>query len=335
MKKLIETIKHELQEKGNVVLVTILASSGSTPRGAGARMVVGNAGQLLCGTIGGGAVEFEAQQMAGKLLMEKRSLLHDFLLTPNQVKDLGMVCGGKVSVYFQYISCQQAEIMDVLENILTGISSSQPNWLLTKIQSDGWSMQVFDKSTEACILPSTAMKNKLVQFYMDDVHCFAAPLTNAGFVYIFGGGHISRELVPVLSHIGFRCIVFEDRADFASTDLFPMAEKLIVGDFKDIFSHITISEDDYIVIMTRGHASDYDVEWQVLTTPACYIGAIGSKSKIKFVSDQLLHDGFTESDLKRVHSPIGLPIGGETPAEIALSIAAELVLVRSQQLSSL
>ncbi len=328
MKKLMDIVRRELNEGRDIVLVTVVASSGSTPRGAGARMIINRSGRIY-GTIGGGAVEYEAEKMSAALLSEKRSLLHDFILTLNQVQDLGMVCGGEVSVYFQYMDAKNEALRARLAQVLDYINNARPSWLLTALKGDSWEMSVVEKDVPIGSLPPALFKNDLAQVEVEGVRYFAEPLANAGFVYIFGGGHVARELVPVLHHIDFRCIVFEDRAEFATKELFPQAEKLIIGDFKAISPDISITENDYVVVMTRGHASDYDVERQVLATDACYIGVIGSRTKIKHVSEKLLADGFTEVDLRRIYSPIGLPIGGETPAEIAISIAAEMIQIRS------
>ena len=114
MKQLLETVRLNLEEENPLVLVTIVASSGSTPRGSGARMVIGAEGRL-CGTIGGGAVEYEAQRIAAGVLEEKKSCLRDYRLTPNQVADLGMICGGSVCVYFQYLPGNDRGLLELFE----------------------------------------------------------------------------------------------------------------------------------------------------------------------------------------------------------------------------
>ena len=93
-----------------------------------------------------------------------------------------------------------------------------------------------------------------------------------------------------------------------------------------------ITADDYVVIMTPGHQGDYEVLAQALRTPAKYIGCIGSRKKIAVTRERLLADGFSDEDISRVHAPIGLPIGGETPAEVAVSVAAQLIACRSGRL---
>ncbi len=154
-------------------------------------------------------------------------------------------------------------------------------------------------------------------------------LMNDSRVYVFGGGHLSQELVPLLRHLGFRCIVTDDRAEFSSCELFPDAEKVYTRAFTELDGAYDVRTQDYIVIVTRGHAADHDVEKWALTTPAHYIGAVGSRGKIAAVNARLKEDGFTDEQLSRVTSPIGIDINSETPAEIAVSIAAQLIEVRA------
>ena len=102
MRNMLKTIKSGLENGQSLVLVTVIASSGATPRGAGARMLVGKEGRI-CGTIGGGAVEYRSEQIAARVLAEKTSLGHDFTLTKGDVQNLGMICGGACNVFFHYL----------------------------------------------------------------------------------------------------------------------------------------------------------------------------------------------------------------------------------------
>ncbi|WP_300369864.1 XdhC family protein [Brachyspira sp.] len=149
-------------------------------------------------------------------------------------------------------------------------------------------------------------------------------------VYIFGAGHVSYDLVEVLYKIGFNCIVIDDRDEFANKDRFPNASKIITEDYDNVFNKISITDKDYIIIVTRGHSHDYVVEKNALKTNALYIGMIGSKKKIKTLHDKLkAEENYTDYMMSRVHAPIGIAIGAENTEEIAISIAAELILVRA------
>jgi len=160
---------------------------------------------------------------------------------------------------------------------------------------------------------------------------FEEDMERSATAYIFGAGHVGKEIAKVLKFVGFTTVVLDDRPEFANAERFPDADRIIVlDDFGIAFKDISTDEDSFIIIVTRGHSGDYDVLKQALERPGAYIGMIGSRKKIAAVYGMLREYGFGEADIARVHSPIGLAIGAETPEEIAVSIAAEMILVRSQ-----
>ncbi len=150
--------------------------------------------------------------------------------------------------------------------------------------------------------------------------------------FIFGGGHVAKALEPVLRHIDFETVIVDDREEYANPDRFPQAEQTVVcSDFDHCFDDIEVDQDSYLIIVTRGHRGDLTVLRQALRKPFAYLGMIGSRRKNNLLFDQLREEGFTEEELSRVHAPIGLEIGSETPEEIGISIAAEIIQVRSQR----
>lgn len=337
MKALFEAIQSALSRGEKAVLCTIVASSGSAPRGEGAKMAVFADGTTL-GTIGGGAVEYKSQTYALELLSSGGSaLVHAFRLSPNEVQDIGMICGGNVTVAFQVLD---AGTLPVVEAILESLGQlNETVWLVTPVQEGlNWSLGLYDErhglrfadavdmeTLRPMLLNRGVLRKEAPSFYVE-------PLVQAGVVYLFGGGHVGRELCPVLSHVGFRVVLFDDRPQAAVPERFPQAVRIVLGDYRRIFDQITITDRDYVVIMTPGHQSDFEILSQVLTTPASYVGCIGSRHKVAATREKLAGLGFSQADMDRVHSPIGLPIGGETPEEIAISIAAEMIAHRSGRL---
>ena len=136
MRNMFKTIAERLNAGEELVLVTVIASSGATPRGAGARMLVGKDGRI-CGTIGGGAVEYRSEQIAKTVLEEKRSGEHDFSLTKNDVQNLGMICGGAVNVYFSYIPAHDPYVLSVAEEAERRFAKGEDLWLLSEISDGG------------------------------------------------------------------------------------------------------------------------------------------------------------------------------------------------------
>jgi xanthine dehydrogenase accessory factor len=316
MKKLFSNIYAKVKKGEDIVLVSIIADSGSTPRGAGAKMAIYKDGTSV-GTIGGGAVEYRSAQLALEALKEKKSSTKGFRLAPNDVADLGMICGGDVVVYFQYIEANNENIA-LIENINMHLNKDEDSWLITEISDEaGLNMRIHSKS--CCGL---AEKN--------NTKYFIEPLSTIGKVCIYGGGHISQKLVPVLHSIDFKCVVIDDKVEFANPELFPLAVKTVVADFAEFSNQIKINPCDYVVILTRGHQHDYDVLAQALRTEACYIGMIGSRTKLGKTKERLFKDGFSEDDFNRVYAPIGTAIKAVTPEEIAISIAGEMIRVRAE-----
>lgn len=313
----------------DTVLATIISETGSTPRGTGAQMLVGY-NSWLGGTIGGGAVEKTAIEFGMKLVVEKRSLLHEFQLRTESSDNLDMACGGDVTVLFQYISATDETWRAVAESLLARINDVKGGWLVQKL--DGGKPALLDDkgaviagdetvaigeaATGACVLTDT---------------CFAMPLPVAERAIIFGGGHCGLALAPVLKSVGFRVIVFDDREEYANEIRFPGVEQVICGDYLRIGDYITFEPNDYVAVMTTGHHHDFEVEEQALRHPLAYIGVMGSAQKTRAVNERLRACGITDEDLERVYTPIGLNLGGGTPAEIAVAIAAEMIMVRSQK----
>ena len=339
MKALFEELSNVLAKGEEAVLVTIIASSGSTPRGTGSRMLVRQDGSIK-GTVGGGAVEYQAILTAMEAMEHKASYTKGFTLNRNQVADIGMVCGGNVVVYFQYIRPDDGDFAGLCTKVREALGRDEDSWLLLDISDETcWQMGLYSKSTGllGMDMPGQALQepiftSRTLQQEVGGRKYYIEPLVQAGTVYIFGGGHVAQELVPVLSHVGFRCVVMDDREEFANREVFPQAAATIVGNLEGIGSYIDIRPRDYVCVMTRGHQFDYYVQRQALTMKPGYIGIMGSRNKIRVVTDKLLADGFTREEIEACHMPIGTDIRAETPAEIAISIAGELICERAARM---
>ena len=329
MRNMLKTIKNKLEHGQSLVLVTVIASSGATPRGAGARMLVGKEGRI-CGTIGGGAVEYRSEQIAAKVLEEKASKGHDFTLTKDDVQNLGMICGGACDVFFHYLPAGDTHTIMLCEEAEAQFQKGGNLWLLTQLGEKGRMGLYSDRLGFWGILVSGELK--LSRHPERTGHIFAEQINASGRVYIFGGGHVAQELVPVLSHVGFRCVVMDDREEFTKKELFPGAEEVICGDLRHIGEFMTIGNEDYVCVMTRGHAYDTVVQAQVLKCRPTYCGVIGSALKAAGVRKTLKEEyDLLDEELDLVTTPIGLNIKGETPAEIAISIAAQMILHRAER----
>ncbi|MDD7738600.1 MAG: selenium cofactor biosynthesis protein YqeC [Fusicatenibacter sp.] len=142
-------------------------------------------------------------------------------------------------------------------------------------------------------------------------------------LFICGGGHISCDLVKIASCLDFHITVMDDREEFAEKERFPQADRVICDSFENLGQYL--EPWSYVVVVTRGHAADYECVRTILSHPYAYLGMIGSKKKVQKTFESLITEGFHEEQIRTIHAPIGLKIGAVTPAEISVSILAEII----------
>lgn len=329
MRRIFSKLLYETEKDNSVMLVTVVADKGSAPRGAGAVMLVGENGRIT-GTIGGGAVEYQSERKAVELLKEGRSAVQDFILRPNDKEDIGMQCGGDVTVLFAYVNAA-----DLRWNLLAGavcdrIEAGKRGWLVLPL--NGGVPSLYGEEGLLCGegVPEEERSALCAKHAVVTDTYYTEPLPLFNRVVIFGGGHIAQSLTPLLGAVDFRSVVLDDRPDYAKLSLFRGAEDAIACDYDNIAESVTLTAEDYVIVMTNGHAGDLKVQEQVLRLPHAYLGVIGSRSKIAFVNKTLLEHGIPEEAIRTVHTPIGTPIKAVTPAEIAVSILGELILCRAE-----
>ena len=339
MKQIFSALCRALSSGYGAVLCSIIASEGSAPRGTGAKMLVTEDG-VTVGTVGGGAVEYRAAQLAAELCREKRSRFQSYHLSSGQIADIGMICGGSVELFLQYISPVDSQTLPVAAEAAALSGSGHAAWLITTMNRDGsWQWGLWDRSGRLRGLEG--IPAEMVEPLLTEAPClrqgepllYTEPLSRAGTVYLFGAGHVGKALVPILAMTDFQVVICDARPHAANRELFPQAAKVKCLAYEDAFSHLPpVTEEDYIVIMTPGHQADFEVLRQALATPARYTGCIGSRRKVAAPREKLLAVGIPAEEIDRVWSPIGLDIGGDTPAEIAVSVAAQLIACRSGHL---
>jgi xanthine dehydrogenase accessory factor len=160
---------------------------------------------------------------------------------------------------------------------------------------------------------------------------YVEPILPDPSLIIFGAGHVGRCVAQIAKTIGFRVSVVDDRIKYANRERFPEADELFVDDWEAVFSRLPITDSTYLLIVTRGHQYDLACLRFALHSPAKYIGLMGSARKVKLFLETLEKEGLHADQFKRIHSPVGIEIGSETPEEIAVSIAAQLIAVRKNK----
>ncbi|MCR5814501.1 MAG: XdhC family protein [Desulfovibrio sp.] len=312
-----------LRQGERAVLVTILASQGSTPRHAGTRALFTQEG--LRGTVGGGVLEAKACLLAKQALQDGQSFWASFSFEPGQASD--MVCGGSISVLCELLQPGQSELF------------AQAQAALQTGQTGLWVVRLHgleqDKGFPDCVNEPVRVgverklslgEHRQTPSLEQAGSLYLEPLLAQPVLFIAGAGHVSLELAKCAHACGFVIDVADDRADFANAERFFMARNcFVLPHFAGIREHCALNASSYVAIMTRGHAYDQEVLAQILRAPVRYVGMIGSRKKREHVYAALRAQGVSQEQLDAVHCPIGLDLKAETPQQIAVSIVAELL----------
>jgi xanthine dehydrogenase accessory factor len=329
------SIYHQLYDILNsgksIVLVTILNKSCSSPRECGTKMIVKEDFSIL-GTIGGGIFEAMSIKLAREVFESRTYIIKSFAQDD--------ICGAGMAVSLKYVDASDEKILEYF-NKVREYSELQKKFIMsTKFMKN---MQIsrealfeedyfrLDDISRVEISDSGFSKAKFRIIQRDDGISVYCPMLNVESVFIFGAGHIGQKLAQITKMLDFNTVILDERREFANRERFPEADSIIVLDsFSNIKNYINIEKNSFVIIVTRGHTDDQEVLGEVLRSNARYIGMIGSKKKRDATYAELNRRGFLREELDKVHSPIGIDIKAETPEEITISIAAELVKVRRE-----
>ena len=348
MDMILETLS-ALRSESRVMLATIVATSGSTPASAFARMLLKDRCTASLGTVGGGCVEGDVLREARTLYESGRAAIMTFHLTEDHFES-GMLCGGSFDVLIEPLS---AEHIPLLENLSRLQEEGEDCVVATALGGDGSirGKAVFNRRGDGVKLISVGSYfsegggigalpdfrdrvSKVLQrmetsrLPVEGGEVVLEPVGGHPGLFIFGGGHVSRFVSRAAAMAGFRVTVVDDRPEFANSRRFPEAARTLAVEFSRAFNEVAVGRSGFIVIVTRGHRSDEEVLEQAVKTPAQYIGMIGSRTKVQQAFRNLEGRGTDPETLRRVHAPIGIDIGATTAEEIGISIVAELIHAR-------
>jgi xanthine dehydrogenase accessory factor len=325
-----------------VVWAVIVNQSGSSPRSLGSRMLIRSDGSIV-GSIGGGRLEAEALQEASSLFSHPRRSILNFRLTGKDAAETEMICGGLVDVLLEPLRSDDPSVLPFLYKLQETVKGKR--LFVTSLAPGAASLF---RDTHLLVEENEAAFGELLVGMEELKACFQAqisfplqvregipalliePIVARPILYIFGGGHVSLSLARLASMVDFRVAIMDDRSEFANFERFPFAEEILVRPYDRATEGITLDDNVYVAIMTRGHLYDLEVLRHVINSGARYIGMIGSRRKRDLIFKKLLEEGVPQQKVDQIYSPIGLDISAETPAEIAVSIVAELISVRTQ-----
>lgn len=332
------------------VLATVVRTHGSTPQKPGSLALIG-AGKLLAGTVGGGLTESNVIQEAQPLLTSKKAKLISYDLRGEINKGSDSICGGGMTIL---LDGNLQLSFNVFQQLRNSLNQHVPGVLVTRVKDFGdLKIERFwitgeNENEFSSVLPgkiepviSDFLKNSIsvckfveLDFWEDERNdfVFLECLAPRPSLVIAGAGHIGRSLAHLGKFLGFEVTVWDDRPELAVKEQVPDADFIWSGTFESALERMTIRNDSYLVVVTRGHKSDSEVLRKFIQLPSAYLGMIGSRAKVAQMKEAFLANGWaTPEQWDQIFTPIGLNLGGQSVEEIAISIAAQLVQVRNSK----
>lgn len=322
-----------------LVLATIIEKTGSAPRDRGTSMAVLPDGTPL-GTLGGGSLEKGVVRLACLVHLEKGAAKERFFLEGQEESGRGF--GGFVEVLLYYVDPGDPALREVFSELSRARQEGSLAWLIVSFSEKGppvgiglLTERLFGGSLpgecrQEMPLRRACRRREAVRLQAGSSFFIVFPAGRPETVFLFGAGHVAQALASICGLIDLRVVVIDDRRELATAERFPAAAEIrIVRDPAAEIPRLRLAEDAYVVIMTHSHSQDGAILAAALKTRARYIGMISSRRKKEIIFEALSGQGVSGEQLRRVRSPVGLDIGGRTPGEIAVSIAAEIIAVRA------
>ncbi len=336
----------ELEREGRRFAVcTVVRTIGSTPQVVGAKLLVDDLGRLT-GTLGGGCVEGDAFVEAKRVIATGEPSLREYELTEDIAYDTGLVCGGTM-----WIAVERGEDAlrlggrDLLGDLLAASSGGRPVALATRLRKEGreyapdgrllvesdgsahGDLSADDRVREAalaCLREGTARTVPL-----DLEHeLLVEPVLAKPRLVVAGGGHVGLAIAKLAALLEYEVTVVDDREDFASRERFGPGIDVVRADMVEALGSLPMGWNTFVVVATRGHKLDTHCLRAAVRRDVRYVGLLGSRRKTVLIAKMLRDEGVPEERIRAVHAPVGLDLGGRTPAEIALSVLAETSMER-------
>jgi xanthine dehydrogenase accessory factor len=311
-----------LDTDGKVVLATVVDTWGSAPVGVGSQMVIGADGRFQ-GSVSGGCVEGEVIAEAEEILENGTAKTLPFGVADETAWRVGLPCGGQIRVFIERL--EKDHDTTLLDRALAAREGRRGLVVRTRL-TDG-NREVFERNSPN-LEPAIAERFVSGECSLEETpngEVFLHALLPAARILIIGATHIGQVLAELVKLAGYEVTVIDPRTAFAAERRFP-GIKLITAWPQDVIPGLGL--DPYTAVVALSHVGHIDDEALKLALRAdcLYVGALGSQRNHAKRSARLMAAGFTDAEIKRIHCPIGLNIGAQSPAEIAIAIMAELVL---------
>lgn len=351
MSELLEQFARLKSSKQPAALATLVAAAGATPKKTGSTMWVAADGSVLGSVTIGGCVDARVLERAERVLSTGRPELLRMSLGDEDAWELGLTCGGAVDVLVQRVDGSAARDVAAAayDRARQAYDAGRTSIVVARLDDRLERLFVDESGETAGTLGDPALDRDAIGIARQrlasaresgvehvvadgaDVGLFFERIAPPECVVIYGASQVAMSLVPFARELGMRTVVVDGRDRMATRARFPLADEIHVGMPSEYAERILATSRTYVVLLAHDYKYELPVLRVVLRGDAGYIGMLGSKRRGATIRTMLADDGFTEDELRRLHSPIGLTIGAKSAAEIALAIAAEIIAVRERR----
>jgi xanthine dehydrogenase accessory factor len=330
-----------------VALATLVHTEGTSPRKEGAKMWVGEGGQMLGSVTIGGCVDAQVIEHAEEVLTTRMPRLLALPLGDEEAWEIGLSCAGTLEVFIELLDAKHPQPAALYATLRSHIEQGGAGALLTRLDgaTAGAKRLLLDNGTSLGTLGSSGLDAAAVQMARDQITqgtsrtvSFALPEASTrvfievhsppATLIIVGAGHVAMPLVRIAQTIGWRTLVVDSRPRFATPERFPESDALFAGIPSEIVQTLPLAPSTAVILVAHDYKFDLPVLRQVLASPVGYIGMLGSRQRGQAILKLLREEGVSDAALQRVRVPIGLDLGSRSVPEIALAILAEVVSVR-------
>ncbi len=341
---------HALRERERrLAMATLIAAEGTSSSIVGAKTFVGETGGILGSVTIGGCLDARAVEAADRVLATDRAEVLDVALADEDAWDLGLGCGGTVRLLVEPVTggTERHPASEAYAAAQRVVDAGRRALVVRALEGDGARLVLDaggagtgtlgsaerDARVAALVGAHAAAAPGVLRDETDGALYFVEPFAPPLTVAIFGAGEVAVVLTRIAHDLGMRVVIVDARARYATAARFPEADELRVGDPGVIAGELPATGDTFVVIVSHDYKYELPVLRRVLRAPLGYIGLMSSRTRGAKLREFLAGEGYTEQEMARVRTPIGVKIGARTPAQVAVSIAAELVSVRSAQMA--
>jgi xanthine dehydrogenase accessory factor len=327
-----------------VAMATLVGTRGTSPKREGAKMWVGEEGRILGSVTIGGCVDAHVIADAEKALALSQPRLLQVDLGDEDAWEMGLSCAGSLDVLIEPFDLATTTLIDTYRSIRTAIEQGKTAAIVTPLKDSAHRLLVFEDGAISGTLGTADLNDEAQKIALELMRKRKSATLSVGeapielffevhgpppSLIVFGAGHVSMPLVSLAHDLGLKTIVVDGRPRFATRERFPEVDELLIGIPSEIAQTLSYNSSTFVVLTAHDYKYDLPVLKVVLPAGAAYIGLLGSKRRGKAIKDFLKESGIDEALLDRLHVPTGLDIGADSAAEIALSILAEAVAIKS------